>query len=161
MGVPDRYDAISQDQLIWRVIAAVGLIFLMVGLIDAASVWLPPALGEPEWELGTTSQFFDTFSLLGLGLALLVGAAVARGRTWQARGLATLCILVAVFMWLALALYLTVLPLVLSRVNDPVALTPIKKAAAKTGVQALIYPFAFLWLAGAGWRASLKRRPTA
>jgi hypothetical protein len=64
-------------------------------------------------------------------------------------------------MWLALSLYATVLPAALRAVPDPFALTPIKKAAAKTGVQALLYPFALLWLAGAAWRASLKRRAGA
>lgn len=159
--MPERDGLAAEQQLIWRVIAIVGLTFLVVGLIDAGSAWLPLQLGESEWELGTTSQFFDTFPLLGLGLALMVGAAVARGRTWQVRGLATFCILISVFMWLALALYLTVLPLFLAKITDPIALTPLKKSAAKTGVQALIYPFAFLWLATVAWRASLRKRPTA
>ncbi len=84
----------------------IGLTFFLVGLIDAASAWLPLQLGESEWELGTTSQFFDIFPLLGLGIAL----PARRGRSARPgsgrRGASpAFCILVAVFMWLALALY--------------------------------------------------------
>lgn len=145
-------------QVIWRSLGVVGIVFFTLGLANLATIWLPGHLGDPEWEFGTTSQFFDTFPLLGLGMAFLVGRGVALGRRWQIRAIATVCIIVAVLMWLALALYATVLPMALGAVADPMALTPLKKAAAKTGVQALVYPFALLWLAGASWRASLRRR---
>ncbi len=159
MIVVERGALSSRDQLIWRVVMAIGLVFFALGLLDAALTWFPLHLGESEWELGTTSQFFDTFPFLGLGVAFLLAAGIARGRQWQARSLATLCILVAVFMWLAFALYATVLPIAFARVPNPTLLSPMKKAAAKTSVEALLYPFALLWLAGAGWRASFRRRP--
>lgn len=149
----------SRDQLIWRVITGIGLVFLLLGLLEAGTAWFPLQLGDPEWELGTTSHFFDTFPLLGLGISFLLATSIARGHRWSARALATFCVLLAVFMWLALALYATVLPMAFKYVANPDALTPIKKAGAKTAVQALLYPFALLWLAGAGWRASLRRRP--
>lgn len=147
-----------QDQLIWRILQIIGVIFLLIGLQDIASSWLPHRLGDPEWELGTTSNFFDVVPLLGLGVAFLLAAAVATGRRWQIRIIATFCLLTAVFMLLALVLYATVLPLAFKLITNPVALTQIKKAAAKTGMQALLYPFAMLWLAGAGWKASFGRR---
>lgn len=148
----------GDDALVWQCLGIVGLIFLLVGLANLGTLWLPLEIGDAEWELGTTSQFFDTFPVFGLGLVFLAAHGVAVGRRWQIRTVATVCIAVAVFMWLALSLYATVLPAALRAVPDPFALTPIKKAAAKTGVQALLYPFALLWLAGAAWRASLKRR---
>ncbi len=147
-----------QDLLIWRILQLIGLIFLLVGLQDAVSSWLPSRLGDPEWELGTTSHFFDVVPLLGLGVAFLLAAALATGRRWQIRVIATFCLLTAVFMLLALVVYATVLPLAFKLVQNPVALTQIKKAAAKTGLQAALYPFALLWLAGAGWKASFGRR---
>lgn len=155
----NRTPSPGEEPLIWRALGIVGLVFLGLGLANLGTVWLPLHLGDPEWEFGTTSQFFDTFPLLGIGVALLLACGVALGRRWQVRGVATLCIVIAVLMWLTLTVYATVLPMALKAVTDPVALTPIKKAAVKTGVQAFIYPFALLWLAGAGWRASLRRRP--
>ncbi len=154
----ERSTPSSRDQVVWQVVTAIGVVFFVLGLLDAGLTWLPLRLGESEWELGTTSQFFDTFPFLGLGMSFLLAAGIARGRRWQARSIATLCILIAVFMWLAFALYATVLPMAFARVPNPALLTPMKKAASKTAVEALLYPFALLWLAGAGWRASFRKR---
>ncbi len=154
----DHAPAAGDDHFIWRCVGIVGLVFLLLGLATMGTIWFPLELGDPEWELGATSQFFDTFPTLGLGMAFVVAHGVAVGRRWQIRSIAILCITMAVFMWLALTLYATVLPAALRAVGDPFALTPVKKAAAKTGVQSLLYPFALLWLAGASWRATLKRK---
>lgn len=154
----DRAPFAGHDPLIWRCLGIVGLVFFILGLATLGTVWFPLQLGDPEWELGTASQFLDTFPLLGLGMAFLVAHGAAAGRRWQMRAIAVFCIVVAVFMWLSLTLYATVLPMALRAAADPVALTPIKKAAAKTGVQSLLYPFGLLWLAGATWRASFKRK---
>lgn len=154
----EQVRAPASPGLAWRTIGTIGAVFFLVGLITTASVWLPSRLGVPEWELGTTSEFFDTFPLLGLGIAMLIAHGVATGRKLQVRTLATICVLLAVLMWLAFTLFATVFPMTLKVVTNPVALTPIKKAAAKTAVQALVYPFALLWLAGAAWKATLRRR---
>ena len=156
--MPQRLFLSPRDALIWRILQIVGVVFLLIGLQDIASSWLPHRLGDPEWELGTTSNFFDVVPLLGLGVAFLLAAAVATGRRWTIRLIATFCLVTAVFMLLAMVLYATVLPLAFKIITNPVALTQIKKAAAKTGVQALLYPFAMLWLAAAGWKSSFGRR---
>ena len=156
--MPKNSNATSRDDLIWRVVAGIGLVFLLLGLLEAALTWFPLNLGDSDWEFGTTSHFFDTFPLLGLGISFLLASSIAEGRRWKARTLATFCVLLAVFMWLALALYATVLPVAFKAIGNTPALTTIKKAGAKTAVEALIYPFALLWLAGAGWRASLRKR---
>ncbi len=154
----DRRSLPPNQVLLWRMFVVLGLAFLLMGLVNAATLWFPLELGESEWEFGTSSTFFDTFPMFGLGLGLLAAGAVALGRKWTARSVAALCILTAVFMWLVFALYATVVPLVIKVVQNPIALTPIKKAAAKKVVQALVYPFALLWVAGAAWRATLRRR---
>ncbi|MBK7925303.1 MAG: hypothetical protein IPJ95_17025 [Gemmatimonadetes bacterium] len=157
----DRRSLPPNQALLWRMVAVLGFAFLLAGLLNAGTLWFPLELGESEWELGTSSSFFDTFPILGLGIGFLAASSVALGRKWSARSIAAACILIAVFMWLAFALYATVLPLVLRVIKNPVALTPIKKAAAKTVVQALVYPFALLWVAGVAWRATLRRRGSA
>lgn len=144
--------------LLWRTFAVLGLVFLLIGLVTAGTLWFPLELGESEWELGTSSSFFDTFPVLGLGIGFLVASSVALGWKWSIRSVAAACVLIAVFMWLVFALYGTVVPLAFRAVRNPIALTPIKKATAKTVVQAAIYPFALLWLSGVAWRATLRRR---
>lgn len=142
----------------WLAVAILGALFLLVGGANVLDVWLPPAFGTPEWEFATPPDFFSNFPLLGLGLALLIAHGVATGRKLQVRVLATACILIAVFMWLAFTLFATTFPMTLRVVSNPNQLTPLKKIGARTLVQALVYPFALLWLAGASWRATLVRR---
>lgn len=154
----DRDHGADARALGWRVLGLIGAAFLLVGALNAFTIWFPTRFGVPEWELGSASEFFDTFPLFGLGLSILLAHGVAQGRKYQVRVLATVCVLVAVGMWLAFTLFATTWPITLKVVTNPVALTPIKKAAAKTAVQALVYPFALLWLAGAGWKASLRPR---
>lgn len=155
--MPTRAPLTPQVVLVWRILRAIGVIFFLIGLLDITFAWLPNQLGDPEWELGTTSHFFDVVPLMGLGVVFLLAAAIATGHRWQLRLMSTFCVLVAVFMLLALVLYATVLPLTFKVITDPAALVQIKKAAAKTGIQALLYPFAMLWLAGAGWKSSFGR----
>ena len=83
--MPQRLFLSPRDALIWRILQIIGVVFLLIGLQDIASSWLPHRLGDPEWELGTTSNFFDVVPLLGLGVAFLLAAAVATGRRWTIR----------------------------------------------------------------------------
>ena len=145
-------------RITWHATAILGLLFLGIGAASALMVWLPAGFGSPEWEFATPPDFFSNFPLLGLGLALLIAHGVATGRKVQVRVLATACILIAVFMWLASTLFATTFPMPLRVVSDPSKLTPLKKLGARTLVQAAVYPFALLWLAGAGWKATLVRR---
>jgi hypothetical protein len=136
----------------------IGLLLALMGLADTLTLWLPGRIGVAEWEFGTVSAFFDSFPLLGLGLVFLIGAGLALGRRWPVRLAALACVLIALVMWAAAVLYLTVLPLALKAVNDPVMLGAVKKGIVKTGVQAAVYPFALLWLAGVSWWATVPRR---
>ena len=155
--MPERTTLTPGQRLAWTGLALVGAVFAVLATVEMLQNWLPLQVGEPDWEFGTTSHFFDIFPFLGLGLALLIGAGVAMGRRWQVRTVAILGILVAVAMWLVLVLWATVLPITFRAASNPALVLTLKKAAAKTAVQALVYPFALLWLAGAGWRATSGR----
>jgi len=138
-------------RLAWQTVVLVGFLLAAVGLLDLVQLWVPPQFGIPEWEYGTASSFFDQFPVVGLGLALTMGGLLALGWRRTVRGIGVACLLIAVFMWLVAALYLTVVPFAFKAVRDPVVLTGIKKGLAKALAQSLIYPFAMLWLAGIGW----------
>jgi hypothetical protein len=142
----------------WQVLTLLGTVAAVLGMVEIAFTWLPQQLGTAEWEFGTTSAFFDNFPITGLGLVMLVASGVAAGSRWRVRLVALVCILMAVFMWLAAALYATVLPIMLTGISDPQMVLTLEKGAVKTGAQALLYPFALLWLAGSGWRATYRRR---
>jgi hypothetical protein len=89
--VPDKSAVTPGNRVAWSALQAVGVIFLVLGVFEIVQNWVPLRVGEPEWELGTTSHFFDTFPLLGLGLAVLISSGLAAGRRWQVRTFATWC----------------------------------------------------------------------
>ena len=137
---------------LWKVAAWIGSLFLVVGAVESVPLWIPFSIGNVEWEIGTVSRFYDTVPTLALGLVFLLAAGKGLGWLWQVRLLAVLMLLVAVFMLLASALYLTDLPQTLRVMNQTGLALPLKKAIVKTGVQSIVYPVAFVWLSIVGLR---------
>jgi hypothetical protein len=133
----------------WKLLGWVGGVLLIVGLIDLGLAFYPPMFGNPNWEFGTVSSSLNSLPVPMLGLALLLGAAVARGwvlgtRVWAIVGIVlAVCILAAAVIW---ALNL---PLAFKSVQEPVARLGLKKSVAKSVAQAILYPVAFLWI---GWQ---------
>jgi hypothetical protein len=142
---------------IWRLTFGLGLLLVIVGGIEVVSLWMPPNLAIPAWRVRTAGAFFDTFPQFGLGVVLLLAAAVALGWPGTIRTLATVCILLALALWAVAALYVSALPTVVNGVMDPGMRTQITKATLKTVLQALFYPAAFIILAVLSWRATLAR----
>ena len=149
--------ASADDILSWQVFSGIGVVFLVVGAVTLFSPLFPLRIGVIEWEFGTASALFDNVPIFGLGLGLLMASGLALGARWRVRGLALICILLALVIWLAAGLYATVVPQALGAAPNPVALTAIKKAVAKGAIQILIYPVAFLWLGIWSWRRTLRR----
>jgi hypothetical protein len=135
-----------------------GLALSLIGGADIALAWYPFNLGNSEWEFGTVTATLDGLPLLALGLALVLGAAVARGRRAATKTVAVGLVLLAVLIALAAILYATNVPIALQSVSDPLVKTGLKKAIVKTALQAVVYPCAFVWLALKGWRHSSGRR---
>ena len=138
----------------WGLLVPVGLAFLLVGAADLALVWYPLGFGSAEWEFGSVTSMLNGLPVLVMGLAFLGMAAVASGRRWAGRGIATVLALLAVTVVLMAALYATTVPIALKAVpNEQVALG-LKKAIAKTTIQAAVYPVLLVWLAISTWRRS-------
>ena len=135
-----------------------GSVFTLLGAAEMALIWLPPNVGNVDWEFGTVSSFFDSLPLLGLGLGFLVAGGLARGSPWLVRSTAVAFVLLALFTWAAAALYITDLPLVFGAAPDAYVLRALKKGVLKAAVQTMVYPFGFLWVAAAAWRRSGVRR---
>jgi uncharacterized membrane protein len=148
----------SVDAGVWRIIIILGATLAVVGGIDLAVLWFPASLETPEWGFGTASTFFDTFPQFGLGVVLLLAASIALNWRWTTRGLATICLLISVLMWLAAFLYLTALPFVTQVAAEPLVRAHVQKATVKTGLQALVYPLLLLLLAVRGWRSTLRAK---
>jgi hypothetical protein len=138
----------------WYLLGWIGLAFTIVGGGDLLLVWYPFRFGSPEWEFGTVTQALDGLPVTTLGLAMLLGAAVARGQRWLVRTIATVFLVLAVIIVLAAILYATNVPMALQAIEDPGIKTGLKKAIAKSAIQSAVYPLAFLWIGVKAWRHS-------
>ncbi len=138
----------------WALLVPTGLIFLLVGAADLALVWYPLGFGSAEWEFGSVTSMLNGLPVLVMGLVFLAMAAVASGRRWAGRGIATVLVLLAVTVVLMAALYATTVPIALKAVPNPTVALGLKKAIAKTTIQAAVYPVLLIWLAISAWRRS-------
>ena len=138
----------------WTIIGAAGILFTVIGAFEVGVLFYPTALGSPEWEFGTFSALMDTLPLFTLGLGFLCAFALATDRKVLARLVGTVFILALLVILAGALLYATNIPQVL-RVGPRSQLqTAIKKALAKTGIQAVIFPVTYIWLGIVSWRWS-------
>jgi hypothetical protein len=70
--------------------------------------------------------------------------------------MAVVFVAVAVVILLAAILYATNVPIALQSMTDPLIALGLKKAIAKTTLQAFLYPVAFSWIAVKAWRHSAR-----
>ncbi|HEX3157116.1 MAG TPA: hypothetical protein VHQ45_01240 [Gemmatimonadaceae bacterium] len=132
-----------------RVLAALGLTFLVVGLTDLALAWYPLVLGNPEWEFGTVSATINGLPVPTLGLALLGVAAAQSERRWHARLVGVLANLFLLALLGCAMLYALTVPVALQSVQEPMVRVGLVKGMVKAGVASTAYIVFFGWLA---WR---------
>jgi len=142
----------------WKLLGWVGGVLLIVGLIDLGLAFYPPMFGNPNWEFGTVSSQLNSLPVPMLGLALLLGAAVARGWILGTRVWAIVGIVMAVLILAAAVIWALNLPLAFRSVQEPAARLGLKKSVAKSVAQAILYPVAFLWIGWQGLRHSRAQR---
>lgn len=136
----------------WDMLGWIGVVFLLVGGLDIALAWFPSQFGSPEWEFGTVSATLDALPLPTMGLLFVLVACIARG---SRAGIRVACIVlwvVAALIVGAALLYATNIPIALKSVPNPVALTGLKKAIAKSIGQGVLYPIALISIGWKGWR---------
>jgi len=141
----------------WYLIGWIGLVFAIVGGFDLMLTWYPLNFASPEWEFGTVSAMLDGLPVPTLGCVLLLGAGVARGKRWLVRTMAIVLLALAFMILAAAFLYVTTVPMALQSVPEPAIRTGLKKAIAKTSVQAVVYPLAYVWIALKAWAHSSAR----
>ena len=141
----------------WYLLGHLGTAFAMVGLLDVVLTWVPFAFGDAEWEFGTVSSSMDALPVATLGLGLMLGAAVARGKRGMLRSLSVGYVLIALLIIAAALLYVTEIPLALRAMQEPTMAFAMKKAVIKTSAQLVVYPSLFLWLGFTAWRHASKQ----
>lgn len=154
------FDEVAANPLAWRMLALVGVAFVVIGLVIEVTVLFPLRVGNPEWEFGTVNAFLDSLPLLVIGLSLLAAFGVARGHPWLARAAGAMFIILALIVLAGALLYATVVPQALNLRNYSriEMLTAVKKAITKAAFQSAVYPIGFLWVGIAAFRFSSRRR---
>lgn len=142
----------------WQLLGWVGGVLLIAGVLDIGLAFYPPMFGNANWEFGTVGSSLNSLPVPMLGLALLLGAAVARGWVLGMRVWAIIGIVLAVLVLAGAALWALNLPLAFRSVQEPVARLGLKKSVAKTVAQAILYPVAFLWIGWQGMRHARAKR---
>ena len=135
---------------------ALGLAFAVIGFGDLALAWFPAAFGSAEWEFGTATATLNGLPVPTMGLALLLGAALAADRPRLARSLAVVLLVLAVAVLAMGFLWATTLPMAFRPVTNEVVQLGLQKAVAKSALQLLAYPSLFIVLGVAGWRRSAR-----
>jgi hypothetical protein len=135
----------NRERILARLATAGGAALALIGITDVALLWIPPRLGNAEWEFATISATFESLPLAALGFGLLaVGSIVKRGRVG-------LYLLAAVFAALTLlvvgsaTLFALDVPLALKAAPAPMK-SQLIQHFLKTGILALAYLFLFAYL---------------
>jgi hypothetical protein len=136
----------------WHLLGRLGAAFAFIGLFDVLLTWFPAAFGDAEWEFGTVTSSMDSLPVATLGLGLVLGAGVARGKRGLLRGLSIFFVVIGLAIIAAALLYVTEVPLALRAMQDPAMALALKKAIAKTSAQLVLYPLLYIWLGFTAWR---------
>ena len=158
--VPFRSDAsrtAASPDLGWKVMGWGGLALVLVAAADFLLALVPLNVGDPQWEFGTVTVILNGMPAMAMGLALLVGSAAARGSRWQSRTLAVILFLTSAVILASITLYALTVPIALKSTTNAVVLFGLKKAIARTVVQAVIYPLAFTAMGIAAIRYSARK----
>lgn len=131
----------------WAALGAVGIVFLVIGLVDLLLAWTPPRFGDADWEFGTASAMFNNLPVpvMGLGLTLLSGTAREGRKT--VRACAVVAVVLALWTLVGAVLFGLTLPLALQNVTEQVPRQALLTSSVKTTIQIVVYEAFFLWLA--------------
>ena len=132
----------------WRWVGWFGLLLFVAGLGDFVIAWVPMRLGSPEWEFGTVASTLAGLPLATMGLAGLLGSAVARGKLGLTRAWGLVVLVWAAVVLGSYVLFLLDVPVALRAVSGE-ALLGIKKAIVKTTLLAVVFGAGYL-VAGFG-----------
>jgi len=141
----------------WKVMSWAGLALVLVTAADFLLALVPLNVGDPQWEFGTVTVILNGMPAMAMGLALLIGSAAARGSRWQLRTFATILFVLSALILAGITLYALTVPIAFKSTTNAVVLFGLKKAVARTVVQAVIYPLTFTAMGIAAIRYSARK----
>ena len=146
-----RAGAEPAPELGWYLLGGLGLVFALVGGLDILLAWYPSSFGSSDWKFSTVTTTLMYFPLFSLGLVLLTGSAMGRGRKWLMRTMAIVLLVVAVVLLGCAMLYLPQISIALAAVQ-PTLKMGLERAILKTIVQLIMYSVVLVWIARLAWK---------
>ena len=151
IGPRGKPNEAERHSVAWVALGAVGVVFLLVGLTDLVLAWVPPRIGNAEWEFGTASAMFNNLPVPVMGLGLALAGASALNATTARRAVGAVALLLAVWSLGAALLFSLTVPLALRSVSEPAQHQAVLTSAVKTAVQILVYTVFFFWTVRFAW----------
>jgi hypothetical protein len=139
-------------ELGWYLLGGLGFVFALAGGLDILLAWYPTAFGSSEWKFATVTTTLSSFPLVSLGLVLLAGSAMGRGKKGMNRTMAIVLLLVVVLVLGCAVLYLPQISPALASVKDPTIKTGVQRAILKTVVQLVMYTTVLAWVGWLSWK---------
>ncbi|HEV8456278.1 MAG TPA: hypothetical protein VGQ69_04755 [Gemmatimonadales bacterium] len=137
---------VADPMLGWRLLFAVGLLFVVVGLLNLVLLWMPLQLGNAEYEFASVAASLDSLPLPTMGLVFVLAASRAAGKPASVRVATVLALVLAVVVLGMAALYWLDVPLALKAVRTGPVRLGILKSITKVTAQAILYPVALVVL---------------
>ena len=141
----------------WSLLGYIGIAFILIGALDIGLAWFPFVLGSAEWEFGTIGATLNGMPLPGLGLMLVLASGVALGRQLRIRVVAVVCVVLVLALLGLGFLYVTVIPVALGEVTNPVVRAGLMKSIVKALALLVIYPVLFGWVGVRGLKSSFEK----
>jgi hypothetical protein len=153
--------SVSAPRTAWGLLGPVGVLLAVMGWIDIALHWYPPAFKSPEWELGTVATTFAALPLPTMGLMAALGSALARAVKTNLVVLSVVESLIVLFVLGSLIVFLLDVPLALRAVSAPgvpvQAATEMKRTVVRALVMGLGFGVVYLYGAVVSTRFLLRR----
>lgn len=134
---------VTAPRTAWRLLGQFGVLLAVMGWIDIALHWYPPAFRSPEWELGTVATTFAALPLPTMGLMAALGSAMARAARRNLVVLSVVQVLIVLFLAASLIAFLLDVPLALRAVAAPGVPGPAAIEMKRTIVRALVMGIGF------------------
>lgn len=147
-----RAGAEPAPELGWYLLGGLGFVFALVGGLDILLAWYPTGFGNAEWKFATVTTTMSSLPLFALGLVLLTGSAMGRGRKWLMKTMVVVLLLVVVAVLGCALLYVPQISAALASVKDPTIKIGVERAILKTVIQLVMYPIVLTGIAWLSWK---------
>jgi hypothetical protein len=125
--------SIGAPKTAWQMFGWLGVLLVVLGGSDVLSQWFATAFQSREWAFGTAAATISSLPLLTIGLVVLLGSFLARGKREAVTVMGVLFLLLFMAVAAILALFALDVPLAL-HAPDGASVAAARRAIVRTAV---------------------------